>query len=87
MYNSGRYLYLLWAMLSLMLTSFYTCNLRANLISPELEKPVSSAEDVVARELKLFLPNLPNTYTYFALHPSRHYRYGRVTGFGLSNFE
>ncbi len=70
----GRGLVLLWSFFGLMATSFYACNLRANLITPELEEPVRSAEDVVARDMRIFIPSPTPASLYFLYHPQKAYR-------------
>ena len=34
----------------------YSCNLRANLITPEFEQPIRTHEDVVNRGKKVYIP-------------------------------
>ena len=65
---------MLWCVFSLLMTSFYTCNLRVNMIRPLLEEPVNSAEEAVDRDLKVFLPNIPSLRAQFVQSPLKAYR-------------
>ena len=67
-------LYLLWSYLSMQLTLFYSSNLRAVLLKPELERPMTSPEDVVATGLPVLVPDLPDLRRMLDEHPSEAVR-------------
>ncbi len=71
---SGKCLVLLWSIFSVFFTSFYTCNLRANFVSPLLERPLETIEEAVEMEFPIFLPDLPPTINFFIHHPVLAYR-------------
>lgn len=49
--------YLAWVVAALFLVQFYSCNLRANLISPSFEKPIDTMEDILERGTTLYVPS------------------------------
>ena len=55
-WSSGKFMLLLWSFFSLFITMFYNCNLRANLIAVDYEKPVDSANDILDRGQTIYMP-------------------------------
>lgn len=54
----GRGLALTWIVASFFITLFYSCNLRAVLISPAFESPIDYPEDVIERGATMYIPSV-----------------------------
>ncbi len=46
-WSAGKFLVFIWSMYSLLLVSFYNCNLRAHLSAIDHEKPIDTIQDVL----------------------------------------
>ena len=55
-WSTGKFLLLLWMIMSLTLTLAYTCNMRAIMTTTDFEKPVNLPEDVLERGQTVYLP-------------------------------
>ena len=53
--SGGHFLVFLWTILALLLVMCYQCNLRANLISVEYQKPIDTLQDVLTRSTKIWI--------------------------------
>ena len=63
--TSGHFQVFLWTVLAWLMVMFYQCNLRANLISKEYEKPIKSLQDVLERSSKIWITEtLWNSFEY-----------------------
>ena len=55
-WSSGKFLVLLWSFFTLIIVHSFQGNLRANLISKEFEKPITTHQDVLDRGQTVFFP-------------------------------
>ena len=55
-WSTGRVLTFVWSMYTMVFIMAYSCNLRANLISKEFEKPIKTHQDVLDRGADIFIP-------------------------------
>ncbi len=54
-WSTGKFLAFVWSLFSLLIVSFYNCNLRAHLSAVDYEKPVESADDVILHRKRPWL--------------------------------
>ena len=70
----GKLLVWLWIVFSFFITNFYQCNLRANLIAVDYEKPLDTVKDVLKRNKPLWLSK--QLYIFRLVEIINVYKYG-----------
>ena len=68
-WSAGRFAYFLWTFLSLLMTMFYTSNLRAHLITVTYEKPIDTLNDIIQNGKTVYLYTLAvkQRYIFFVI--------------------
>lgn len=62
--TSMKAVFQFWIVVAFFLIAFYECNLRANLVVVEFEKPIDTEQDILDRGVELHVSRV-NKYIYF----------------------
>ncbi|TRY79785.1 hypothetical protein TCAL_17053 [Tigriopus californicus] len=69
-YNNRKLMTLLWSVFALLVVSFYTSNLRTNLIAPNLEPEINSHEDVLKYDMTVHADHLLSFLLQLTVSPA-----------------